>query len=494
MYSINRTWESVPIGKNRFALLVLFILVELLILYAFIQGNMVIVLGVILGLVFLIFSAFSVERSFYLMALYYIATPEKGYAHLFPGWGIFFSWYLGLPLFIWLFGNWLLYLIRNQIHNEPLSNEPNLNRRVSFRTMDKLLLIFIGAFSFSAVLGILRGFNRFYWAWNYLALLMYLVYFIFLYSPLSIKPRRLFDFAVLCSLFASIQYINSATQLGATVVLTRLMSEHIHLTPLVLIYLGATILYSSGKLRRLLSTLIFPIVLVGLLLSQQRSLYGSVFITLIMLLAFFAYDKRHYLFRNATKITYGIVATIIFFGGLYILLQNLTQGRLLTTVFTRVLVFLSPKMIKYDISAITRVSEIKNALNTVGNDFLFGRGLGDAVVTRWREVEQITVDNTFAFLYWKTGLVGLISFIAVIFYFLKRCITTLRKNLLVEEKIYVLTAFLNIVGLLIVSVFNVCLAAYRPMLIWAATFAVVELIARKYEKKTFQFYATRRVR
>ncbi|MEO0093545.1 MAG: hypothetical protein ABIK67_04745, partial [candidate division WOR-3 bacterium] len=192
---------------------------------------------------------------------------------------------------------------------------------------------------------------------------------------------------------------------------------------------------------------------------------------------------RRFLLKNATKIIYGGIGAAIFLGGLFILLQNLTQGRLLTTVFTRIIIFLSPKLVKYDISAITRISEIKNALSTVGNDFLFGRGLGDAVVTRWREVEQITVDNTFAYLYWKTGLIGLLSFVAVILYFLRRCITTLRKQLLAQEKIFVLSALLNMVALLVVAFFNVCLAAYRPMLVWSATLAVVESIARKYEDK-----------
>jgi|GEM_PF-1325205 len=488
MSSIDSSINIQLAKQKQYYLLIVFIAIELLILFAFIQGEIGKVLIAIIGLLFVFFSAFSVERSYYLVALYFLITPDKGYAHLFPGWKMFFTWYLGLPLLVWLFFNWFLSLLHNQIHYEQDSRSIGLSRinnSISLRTTDKLLIIFICAFSISAILGILRGFNRLYWAWNFLALLMYLGYFIFLYSPLSQKPRRLFDFAVFCALVASLQYINSTIHFGiSSVVLTRLMSEHIHLTPLALIYLGATILYDSNKLRRWLALLIFPVILVGLLLSQQRSLYGSVFLALVILILVFAYNQRLYLLKNATKIIYGIIGTIIFLGGLYILLQNLTQGRLLTTVFTRIIIFLSPKMVKYDISAITRISEIKNALSTVGNDFLFGRGLGDAVVTRWREVEQITVDNTFAYLYWKTGLVGLLSFVAFIIYFLKRGMTTLRKHLMAEEKIFVLSALLNILALLIVAIFNVCLAAYRPMLVWSATFAVVELIARKYEGKT----------
>lgn len=464
--------------QNMNSILIFFIFIQLLLIYFFLQGNLNTILIIVIGLLFLLFSMFSVERCFYLVVLYFITNPDQGYAHLFPGWKIFFTWYLGLPLLIWLFGNWLIYLLKNHSQNINL-----LKQRITLGTMDKLLLIFITAFSISAVLGLLRGFNRLYWAWNYLSLLLYFSYFIFLYSPLSTNPKRLFDFAVLCSLIISFQYIHSAFLLGATIVLTRITSTHIHLALLVLAYLGATILYTTSKLRRVVALFIFPVVLTAILLSQQRALYGSAFVILVMLLLFFLYEKRQFLFRNADKIIYGIVLITIFFVGLYILLQTLTHGKLLTTVLTRSIIFLYPKMLRFDISAITRISEIKNALSTVGSDFLFGRGLGDAVVTRWREVEQITVDNTFAYLYWKTGLVGLISFIAVISYFLKRCITTLRKNLLTEEKIFVLASFFNIVGLLIVAFTNVCLAAYLIMLVWAATFAVVEVIARKYEQQ-----------
>ncbi|MEO0093544.1 MAG: hypothetical protein ABIK67_04740, partial [candidate division WOR-3 bacterium] len=272
--------SSIPlVNRNEYYSQIFIVFFCLLILYAFIQGEIGKVVIGLIGLIFLIFSAFSVERSYYLVVFYFLITPDKGYAHLFPGWNLFFTWYLGLPLLIWLLGNWLLYLIYNQLHNRQPVDGPYPDNKFSFQIMDKLLLIFFGAFTISGILGILRGFNRLYWAWNFLALFMYSGYFIFFYSPLRQKPRVLFDFAVLCALIASLQYINSTAHFGiSSVVLTRLMSEHIHLTPLALIYLSATIFYSSQKLRRGLALLFFPIVLVGLLLSQQRSLYGGVFL------------------------------------------------------------------------------------------------------------------------------------------------------------------------------------------------------------------------
>jgi hypothetical protein len=484
MTQTNSVLEPMPITKNRLRLLLFVILIQLVIFYSFIQGELTLVLAVVAGLCVLLLTVFSVERSFYLLAFYYLSFPAKTYGYNFPNWKIYFIWYIGVPLFFWLMGNWLLYLIRNQTHHESSVAKPSSTRSISFRPMDILLLIFIGAFSLSAVLGFWRGFNRTYWAYDYFGLLLYLGYFIYLYSPMSKNHRRFYDIMVLISIFVSAQYIYSLTHFGGTVVLRRVSSEHIHIAQLTLPYLGATILYASGKFRRIIFALIFPVVIFGVIICQQRSLWGSVFITMVLLLLIFAYEKRHILFRNVKKLISGVVAITIFLGVIYFLLQSLTQSKLLPTIITRIFIFLSPKMLQYDISTITRISEIQHAFSTVGNDILFGRGLGDSFITQWRHVVEVTVDNSYAFLYWKTGWVGIITFTAVMIYFLKRCISTLFKKLETEERIYVLAAFLNFVGMLIVSIINASIVHFRMIIIWAATIGLVESIARKYDKQT----------
>jgi hypothetical protein len=483
MNTLSKNFESGVFTKNRFGLLILLIIIQLLIIYAFIQGDLIIVLGVILGLAFFLFSIFSVERSFYLMALYYLILPDQFFEYSFPLWKITFAYYYGIPIFLWLLGNWLIYLIHNQIPYQSHYDETYSIRRITFQPMDKLLLIFIGTFTISGILGLLRGFNRNYWAYDYFGLFLYSGFFIYLYSPLSKKHKRLFDFAVFCSIIVSFQYIQSLIYFGGTILLKRITSTHIHIAQLTLPYLGAIILYHSSKLRRMLSLIIFPVILVGVIISQQRALWASIFITLVILLFIFVYDKRQILFKNVTKIIYGIIGFIIFFGGLYIFLQILTRGKLLPTIVARILFFISPSLAKYDISAMTRIGEIKDALSTLGNDFLLGKGLGYYEISRWRANVQLTLDNSFAYLYWKTGIVGLFTFIMVIFYFLYRCISVLRKKLMTDEKIFVLTVFLNMLGMVIVAFTNSVLVHNPIIIIWAATFAVVESIARKYEEK-----------
>jgi hypothetical protein len=485
MTPITPVFESTTIGKNRFTLLITLIFVQLLILYAFIQGEIVVVFALVLGLAFLLFGAFSVERSFYLAAFYCLSFPEKYFLHNFPGIPVYFIWTIGYPLFLILLGYWFLYLIRNQTFGRPESSESfSFSTMIASRikVMDVLLLTFIVAFSLSGILGYLKGNNRTYWAYDLMSLSLYLSYFIYYYSPLRKNPKLFYDFVLFCSILVSTQFIYSLIQLGGTVFLRRVISEHIHITLMAISYLGATIIYSSSKLRRIIFPLLLIIVLVGVLISQQRALWASVGVTLIILLLIFTYEKRRLLFASVTKVLVGMGLAIIVMGGLFILLQILTKGKLLPTIISRILIFVSPNLLRFDISAIERITAIKNALSEVGDNFLFGQGLGASIVSRWRLAEQLTVDNSLVFLYWKTGILGLFSFIILILYFFYRCFSTLRKKLITEEKIYVLSALINMLGLIIVAFTNVCIVHYRFIIVWAATFAVVELIARKYEQ------------
>jgi hypothetical protein len=487
MNSLNRALETIPITKNHFRLPVLLILIQLFLIYAFIQGYIGKVLIVGFGLGLLFFTAFSVTRTFYLLVFYFLALPEKFYSYNFPGLPIYFVWYVGYPLFIMLLSYWLISLLRNQGRNEfnlgKFTSEKKSTSPTSLRTMDLLLIIFIIFFSLSGILGYLRGFNRMYCAYDFVGPSLYLGYFVYLNSVLREKPKLLNDFALFCAVLVGFEFIYALIRFGGFLVLRRIVSTHIHIAQMAIPYIGTTIIYSTSRFRKIFFAALLPIVIIGVIISQQRALWGSVGLTLILLLMILAYEKRHSLFKSLTRTIYWIVLIVIALGGLFILLQVLTKGKFLSTIIYRALIFLSPKMLSLDISAIVRTSEIKNALGTVGNDFLFGRGLGDAFISRWRGTEQHTVDNSFAFLYWKTGFLGLFSFIALILYFLYRSISVLKKKLLKAERIYALTALLNMTGLLVVAFTNVCIVQYHMIIAWAATFAVVELIARKYETK-----------
>jgi hypothetical protein len=477
------------INKNLFGFLFLFVLAQLLVVYAFAQGYIIIFLSVLLGLMLLFFTAFSVQRSFFLLVFYYLTFPEKHYLENFPGIPVFFVWYVGYPLFLFLVWYWILYLIQNQIRREndwgetkvPLHSIPEV--KVTPRTMDFLLLVFITSFFLSGILGYLKGYNRTYWAYDFMTLSLYFGYFIYFYSPLRLKPKFFFDFILFCAILVSAEHIYALTQLGGTVFLKRIISEYIHIAQMAIPYLGITIIYSSSKLRRAIFALLLPIILVAVLISQQRALWASVGLTLVLIFLIFVYEKRYLLFKDLRKTILRTVTVLILFVGLFLLFQNLTKGKLLPTILSRIIIFVSPKLLSSDISALARMDAIRVVLNTIKGNFLFGQGLGDSYVSRASFVEVPTVDNSFVFLYWKTGIFGLFSFLSLIFYFLYRCISVLNKKLLAEEKIYVLTALLNILGLLLIAFTNVCIVYFRFIIVWSASFAVVELIARKYERK-----------
>jgi len=229
MYSFSQTIGKIFISKNRFCLLLFFALIQLLVVYTFVQGYFVIFLGVILGIILLLVIAFSVKRSFYLLVFYYLAFPQKHYFESFPGMPVFFVWYIAYPLFLFLLGYWILYLIQNQIRSENECDAPQVHSqaaptaKVTFRTMDFLLLAFIVSSFLSGVLGYLKGYNRTYWAYDFMSRSLYLGYFIYFYSPLREKTQLLYDFILFCAVLVGVEHIYALTQLGGTVFLKRIV-------------------------------------------------------------------------------------------------------------------------------------------------------------------------------------------------------------------------------------------------------------------------------
>ena len=134
-----------------------------------------------------------------------------------------------------------------------------------------------------------------------------------------------------------------------------------------------------------------------------------------------------------------------------------------------------------DVSYTIRANEVVEAIRTIKSDFLIGKGIGASVVTRWRFMEHATVDNSYAYLYWKMGIFGLIAFLGFYVVFFVRSLKLLIHPIKSNERIFVVTTILNFVALFIVALTNVCIVHYRFILIWAASIGFVEYLVRKYE-------------
>ncbi|MGB9721759.1 MAG: hypothetical protein ACPL28_09810 [bacterium] len=162
------------------------------------------------------------------------------------------------------------------------------------------------------------------------------------------------------------------------------------------------------------------------------------------------------------------------------LITSMGKGSVILTLLTRSSVFLNLRNLVYDESARVRINELKDTVDEIKEEIILGKGLGDVRITRWRHTRQLTVDNSYVFLFWKMGIIGLCSFLLIYYILFKRLIALLKIPLNYDEKVIVVSTLWNFVGMLIIGLSNASVAHYRFISVWAIMMALIELIYRKY--------------
>jgi len=347
--------------------------------------------------------------------------------------------------------------------------------------MDTAVFVFI-LFIF---ISILRGFMQGYESKKIFAdgnnLPFYLAYFIFLYSGLRHKVKWFYDLLLIFSILVSLQFFYAVANFKTLFVLQRIVSRHIHLAQFAIPYIIITLIYSISRRRKIIFACLLPFPMLAVIFSQQRSLYGGTALAILFLTGVFLYVRRAWIKKNLLKFTYFIIGTLAFLVVASVALQLATGGKFLLTLYSRFYIFLNVQYLGFDLSWRIRWREIQYIFRNFGDFWLFGQGIGAFSISRGRYELQFAVDNAYAYLIWKAGILCLISFLFMYFTHLKRGIRTLREKITIDERILIITALVNTVGLMIIAISNSSIAHYRLMFIWAALFACVEIIARKYD-------------
>jgi len=416
----------------------------------------------------MLFTAFSVERIFILLAFYVSSFEVRGYLGYFPGISIWYSWLISYPLFGLLILYWVVYLSR-------------ADERFAFNRMDKAVALYLVVMFFGALNGFFRGYDRTLLLYDFMAVPFFIGYFIFLYSPMRQKIGVFCDFLLFFAVFVSLQFIYAVTRFQAGFFLTRIVSEHIHIAQFAVPYILATLVYSTSRSRKIISVCLLPFIILGVILCQQRSLYASVGLTIIFFLVLFIYTRREFIRTHRNLFfRYTITALILISTG-FAAIQAATNGKFLTTISSRIFIFLNIGELSKDISWQIRWTEIDDVLQNIDKFWLFGQGFGASFVTRCRYMVALTVDQSYVYLIWKTGIIGLLSFLYMYFVFFKRGIGSLLKKISNQDRIFILAALLNMAGMMLVALANVSIPHYRLMFVWAGLFGLTEAIARKYE-------------
>lgn len=420
----------------------------------------------IIGL--LLFTAFSIEKLFILLAFYVSSFEVRGYLVYFPGISVWYSWLIAYPLFGLLLLYWIIYLSR-------------ADERFLFNRMDKAVIVYLFIMFMAALHGFLRGHDRMLLLYDFMAIPYFIGYFVFLYSPMKKKIGVFCDFLLFFAVFVSLQFIYAVTKFRAGFFLTRIVSEHIHIAQFAVPYIMASLVYSTSRSRKIVLACLLPVIILGVILCQQRSLYASTGLTIILLLGLLIYRKRNFIRNHIAAVLRYTLAAVIFIGIGIAIAQSATGGKFITTISSRIFIFLNLGELTRDISWQIRWAEIDDALRDIDKHWLFGQGFGASFITRYRYMVAITVDQSYVYLIWKTGVVGLLSFLYMYFLFFRRGIGALFKKISNQDKIFILAAMLNAAGMMLVAMANVSIPKYRLLFVWAGLFGLTEAIARKYE-------------
>jgi hypothetical protein len=444
------------------------IAIQIILVLSTVNRRFLFLSAALLLIAFLIYTAFSVVKCFLILTFYISCFEVTEYLVHFPGLPLLYDWKIAYPLFGLLIIYWFVYLLREKI-------------RFEWNQMDTAVFVFYSLMLLGIVHGYLRDYDPKRIFVDGGALPLYIAYFILLYSSIRNNINLFYDFLLICSIIVSLQFFYAVAQFKTLFVLQRIVTRHIHLALFAIPYLMTTLIYSTSRKRRILFSILLPFPVLGVLFSQQRALYASTALIILFLIGVLAYTRRGWIRQNLTKFISTIVGIIVSILLISIIIQIVTGGKFLLTLYGRFYVFMNIHQLNFDASWRIRWLEIERVFQNFKNFWLFGRGFGAMTTSRSRLELQITLDNTYAYLIWKTGIIGLSSFLYMHFVFLKRSLATFRKRITENDKIMVLTAMINTVGLMFIGMTNSSLAHYRFMFVWAALFACAEIIARKYE-------------
>ncbi|MDI6840305.1 MAG: hypothetical protein QMD71_05605 [bacterium] len=449
-----------------------FLIFQIVVFFAFLglyskTNSWLIIFTTFFALLILGITLFSVEKVFFLILFYSLAFPAIRYIFIDFRWlHIGYTNLIGLPLFLLIMFYWIIWMLMN-------------THEIKFTSMDLAMIVFMLSFLFSSIIGIMNGNKIKYFAQDFIPIFYYLTYFIFLNSVIKEKNTRIFyEFLFGISIIIGLQFLYSGYLSRGL----RVCAAHVQMAQLTIPYIGATLVYSDSTKRKAIAIIGLIIILPSVIISYQRALWITVGFSLILFF-FLLLLKRKYLTFFTTLFT----LFILIFGGLKIISKTLNIN--LTPLLHRTAVITNLSLITRDISWVTRNREIEVAFSrrTSIIDFIFGKGLGDYYVSRamlGRQVslENNSVDNCYAFLLWKLGYFGLISYLIVLFIFFNRCIFLFRTTKNPEEKIYSLSSLFLIGGMSVIGFTNDMLIHDRYVFLWATNFAMIECLTRKYMK------------
>jgi hypothetical protein len=411
----------------------------------------------------------SVRNTLAILLLYLSILPIESWGenyHFFKGY--YFQEYI-LFFFVALLGYWI---IINR-HISPIGRHPSTRYNFIF-----------GFFSILAVLSALHGaftnanFNVIYSELLYL--LLYLFYFIAIDSYTSRHIKTLIYTIICISVIVSFEYILLAFEESemSSIFISRVVTQQPHLAQIAFPICVGYLIF-TGSLKTKLFMLFAAILNLGMIFfSQQRGLWVGIVFSLILLGGF------RYLFDDFTvlrliKYFFLVVFIFLIILGIFYVVDNLFFGSVFLTILSRISTLSS---LSTDASTNIRLLEIIRALKLWDNNvftILFGTGLGSSYMSiNIERTYHYSLDNSYAIILWKMGLLGLVVFLLIYIHFIIKGFKIFIKTNDAGKKIIVASILSGIGGLMVIALTNACLVRYRFIIIWAILLGVIEIFYR----------------
>ncbi|MCX7785252.1 MAG: O-antigen ligase family protein [candidate division WOR-3 bacterium] len=355
-----------------------------------------------------------------------------------------------------------------------------LQNETSNRSIGKIgywLVAFLIVVLISGIIGILKEREKIlifdelmmFWAWG--------IYFIIVKSNLSTDQIKHILMAIIISaLIVSLYYLFEFVMIRG---MARFRTDQQHIFNFTIPLLFACMLYYPRKIIRAIAILLIIPMAIAVYVTLTRALW--ILVPLAIILQYFYFMKE--VLRRTHLLNYLLPILVVVMVGIlgFMLLQGLfSVSNLLSERFA------SFKILEYDVSLLARAELSRYVIEKVGQSPLFGVGLADFLRYQYfptlGRFNVYWLDNTYMQLIWKTGIVGTMVFLILLYYFLRRAWFVLKNADTLLDKIIGSSVFFSFIALAISGLQCGILVGYRFNFVWAGLMAIVEIRAQEIEK------------
>ncbi|MDZ7725174.1 MAG: hypothetical protein U5R06_20745 [candidate division KSB1 bacterium] len=347
--------------------------------------------------------------------------------------------------------------------------------------LDDLLIVFLVIAAVSLLRGLLEGYAYYHVITEGVFILFYGFYFVFLRNKSLLQIKKLTMALVIFSFIVSIEYLLLTFQEGkiATIALQRIVTRQPYIALFTVPVLVSNIFFQKRIWIKILSIIAaFPIIAM-VLISQWRGLWLG-FLISSFAVVFLALNRDKFSFQKILKF---IVLLILIMTTLVItilIIDQLFIGSAIVSLLNRGLSFTD---VMGDDSIIMRISDTRRAWQQMQGsivDILFGKGLGASYD---RNSIYMTypyqVDCTYIYIFWKMGLVGLLTFLLIGFKVFKKGFYAFKNTQDLFIKYITASLLSGFIGLYIASITSVCSIIYQFTIVWAFMISAVEIVYLK---------------